>query len=908
MLGHIEFSPLSRAFLTAAVLAAPGQAAAQQVPGAGEIRASAPATPRNEEPVYAVRISEPITLDGQLNESVWQLATPATALRQVEPDEGQPVSERSEIRILFDDDFLYVGAYYHDRYPVTTHLARRDAVMFDSDKTTIAFDTYRDGLTAYRFHANPAGVRRETRLSGGQLTGGDATWDPVWDLRTTVTDSSWVVEMKIPFSQIPFAEAPEQVWGVQMERFIARRQEDAWLAFIAKSEPQTLSRFRELRGLTGVRRGRGFEILPYVTARADYMPLDQAANAGFPNPYRDRANYLGEVGIDVKYRLASNLTLDATVNPDFGQVEVDPAVVNLTAFETRFTENRPFFVAGSEVFQFGGSGAVGGGSAAQLLYTRRIGGPLAWRPPSSALYADVPEEATILEAGKLTGRTAGGWNVGVIEAVTSRETARYVDADASRHDAVGAPLTGYFVGRTQKTFRQGGSSFGGIATAVRRRSGDVVLADQLRSSAYVAGVDFSHQFLRRNWVIAGFAAGSRIAGRTAAITDAQRSSARYYNRPDADHLDLDPNATSLSGYNASIDLRKQAGLHWRGNAGMTLTSPGYEVNDLGFQRDADRIATVGQLRYQETRLGTRLRNWSSSVQFDRSWNYGMELVGSSLSGTVNAQHLSFWSLGLNAARDFEAYNDRLTRGGPLALTPAGWRAGGNFSSDRRQRWTVGGSGAWAWNGVGGRMVSLGTTFTFRPKDTWAIEIGPSYSRERSEAQYIGSVADATATQTFGRRYLFSGLDQSTVLLNTRLNITFKPDMTLEFYGQPFVASADFEGIRELRDPGAFAFLRYGKEAGTVEREGNRLSVDPDGAGPAPRFRIGEGDFNRRSLKGNAVLRWEWRAGSTLFLVWQHQRTASEELNDLRLSRDLDRLFASPSRNIFAIKASYWLSP
>jgi hypothetical protein len=210
--------------------------------------------------------------------------------------------------------------------------------------------------------------------------------------------------------------------------------------------------------------------------------------------------------------------------------------------------------------------------------------------------------------------------------------------------------------------------------------------------------------------------------------------------------------------------------------------------------------------------------------------------------------------------------------------------------------------------VGGSLLSLGSTFTFRPSDTWAIEVGPSYSRERSEAQYVSSVADALATSTFGRRYLFSGLDQSTVFLNTRLNITFKPDMTLEFYGQPFVASADFEGIRELRAPGTFSFSRYGVDAGTVAKEGSQLVVDPDGAGPARSFRVAEGDFNRRSFKANAVLRWEWRAGSTLFLVWQHQRAGSEGLNDLRLGRDLDRLFGSPSRNVLAVKASYWLSP
>jgi hypothetical protein len=408
--------------------------------------------------------------------------------------------------------------------------------------------------------------------------------------------------------------------------------------------------------------------------------------------------------------------------------------------------------------------------------------------------------------------------------------------------------------------------------------------------------------------VSGFAAGSRIAGRSAAIADAQRSSARYYHRPDADHLELDPDATSLGGYNASLDLRKQAAQHWRGNVGVTLTSPGFEVNDLGFQRDADRIAATAQMVYQETRPGSVFRTYNAAVQLDRNWNYGWESVGSSLSLNLQAQSLALSNFRLNAARDFEAFNDRLTRGGPLALTPAGWRAGGSFTSPRGRTYSIGANASWTWNDVGGSLVDVGSTLIYQLSPRWAVEIGPRYTRERSEAQFVGSTADATATHTFGRRYLFSGLDQTTVFLNTRMNFTFKPDMTLEFYAQPFVASADFDGMRELRAPGTFSFLRYGRDGGTVTDEGSQLLIDPDGTGPARSFRVAEGDFNRRSLRGNALLRWEWRAGSTLYLVWQHTRAGSEDLNDLRFGRDLDRLFNSPSRNIFAIKASYWLSP
>ncbi len=879
-----------RALMAAAALLAPAAGLAQDA-----------ATQEYPRPtVVAVRVSQRISLDGVLDEPAWSTAVPATDFYQVDPEEGRPASERTEVRIVYDSDNLYIGAFFHDHFPVTSHLARRDVLMYDSDKFLIAFDSYHDGLTAYRFHTNPDGVRRDTRLSGGQMSGGDVTWDPVWDVKTTVSDSGWVAEIRIPFSQIPFAEGSEHIWGIQMERYTARRPEEAWLAFVPKTESQSISRYGQLLGLKDIRRGGGFEVLPYATTRADYAPLEEPRPAAFANPFRGRANYIADAGVDLKYRVASNLTLDATVNPDFGQVEVDPAVVNLTAFETRFHENRPFFVEGSEVFQFGGD--------AQLLYSRRIGGPPTWKAPSGAAYTAVPEEANILQAGKLTGRTAGGWNIGVLEAVTAKETAHYVDGAGVRSDAAAAPLSGWFAARVQRTFGQGRTSFGGIATAVERRLGGLAIADQLRGDAYAAGLDFSHQWRDRRWLLSGYAAGSRIGGRASVITAAQRSSARYYQRPDAEHLELDANAMSLAGYTLNLEIHKQAGGHWRGTARVTAVSPGLEINDVGFQLDADRIAAIAQLRYQETMPGSHFRSWNTTLQHDRTWNYGRDLIGSTLTSGTGVQLNNYWNVSVNLSHGFASMDDRLTRGGPLARTPSSSRVLGSFSSDRRKTWRLGGSASHSWNGEGASLSDLGSSFIWQPAPSWSVELGPHYTRERSLAQYVGSVADPVATSTFGRRHLFSGLDQSTVYLNTRLNITFKPGLTLELFGQPFVASADFDGLKELRAPATFSFLRYGQDAGTLRRDGTGLVVDPDGTGPAPTFRVAEGDFNRRSLKGNVVLRWEWRAGSTLFLVWQHARAESEDLNDLRLGRDLSGLFSSPSRNILAIKMSYWFSP
>ena len=604
------------------------------------------------------------------------------------------------------------------------------------------------------------------------------------------------------------------------------------------------------------------------------------------------------------------------MNPDFGQVEVDPAVVNLTAFETLFRENRPFFVAGSEVFQFGGAdqgrrgggGGNGAGGGTQLLYSRRIGGSPGWKAPSDAVYSELPEVATILAAAKLTGRTSGGWNVGILEAVTAQERAHYANASGGREVAVAAPLSNYFAGRAQKTLREGATSFGGMFTSVVRRLAGLDLVDELRSNAHTGGLDFRHEWAERAWALRGYLALSRVGGEASAIEDVQMSSARYLQRPDADHLTLDPTRTSLAGYTGRIELRKQAGLHWLGSAAISVISPGFEANNLGFQRDADRISANTSVEYVENEPSETFRNWNVQARLDRNWNHGWDVIGSGVTLRGGGQLLSYWNGGVRLTRSLSASDDRLTRGGPLARTPSATEVGANVRSDRRKALSFGSNGSYGWDAEGGHRLDLGASFGWRPSHSWNVELGPRYSRERTPAQYIGSRADSTASATFGRRYLFSELDQATLSLDARVNITFQPDLTLEMYAQPFIASADFEGVKALRSPGTFAFLRYGNDLGTVGQDGTELVVDPDGPGPAEPFRLDEGDFNRRSLRGNLVLRWEWRPGSTLFVVWQHQRSETVFLDDLDLGRDVSELFSGPSNNIFAVKLSYWFSP
>ncbi len=871
--------------------------------------------------IRATRVTQEIHLDGKLTEEAWLQVEPATEFTQLDPWEGDPASEETRVYILYDDEALFVGAVMEDRSPVSTRLGRRDGFLMESDWLTISLDSYNDHRTGFKFEVNPSGVRGDEALSGGQDRRGDSSWDPVWEAATQVTDGGWTAEIRIPFSQLRFRNTGDQVWGIQITRDIARNREKQLFSFTPKDQAGGIARYGHLVGIKELNDSKGLELLPYVQSRAELVEIDRDEDADFDNPYRDGSDFFYGLGMDLKYGLSSNLTLNATVNPDFGQVEVDPAVVNLTAFETRFEEKRPFFVEGAGIFQFGGSGGGGGGGgmfgggggggggggSTQLLYSRRIGTSPPGDPPDEAVYEDMPDQATILAAGKITGRTAGGWSVGLMEAVTQRETADYITEDRIKGEAEVSPLSNYLVGRVRKDFRSGQSAVGALATAVNRELSDDVLAADLRSSAYAGGLDFLHEWGDRAWSLSGYMAGSRIAGEAGAIQDAQESSARYYQRPDAGHVELDPNATSLSGYSGEITFRRQAGLHWRGSAEVSFTSPGFEVNDLGFQRDADRKETQLNLEYQENRPGDVFRNWEVSVRPQAAWNFDGDRVETSVSLRGRVTFLNYWSLNPSYTREFKSMDDRLTRGGPLAGKPAENRYSLWISSDFSKPYSGMISFSYQDDAGGGDQTSIRGSIGLKPTGTFDLTLGPNLTFRTAPAQYVTSVEDPYATATYGERYIFGELEQTTLSLETRLNVTFTPNLTLELFAQPFIAAGDYGVMKELRRPGVYAFNRYGIDSGEValEPDGDMV-VDPDGSGPAASFTLENEDFNSVSLRGTAVLRWEWRPGSTFFLVWQQSRYDSFEDGSFDLNRDLGNMWESNADNVLMLKATYWL--
>jgi hypothetical protein len=910
---------------------------AQQLDNGG-VAAAARATDHAVVPMSTTaRRAGAINVDGVLGDEGWRGAPMvATDFTQWEPREGDPSTERTEVYLVYDDEAIYVSARLWDTTgDIRKRLARRDSFLMDSDWFNVALDTHHGHLTAYQFTVNPAGVKRDEITNGRMMMGmGDASWDAVWDGKASIDAEGWSVEMRIPFSQLRFSSADAQTWGVQFQRRINRLQELSVFSFTPRGQPTGVARYAHIDGLQGLQTGKRLEAMPYALGRASFAEIP----AG--DPFRDGSVYGQGYGLDALYRLTTSMTLNATVNPDFGQVEVDPAVVNLTAFETSFQERRPFFVEGATLFRFGvsagpmpmgpgggggggagGAGGGGGGGAAgggggggaggtQLVYSRRIGRAPQGLLPSDVSFSETPETATILGAAKITGRTATGWSLGLLDAVTDRETARWMNEDGELGETLVEPTTNYLVARALKDMRSGQTQLGILGTAVNRRLDDDNLTALLRSHAYTGGIDFSQEFAQRAWSIEGTFAASHVEGSIDAMLRTQRQSSRYFQRPDAGHVEIDSTMTSMQGYTTRLELGKRAGLHWRGEASVTATSPGFEINDMGFQTGVDRITPNMNITYMQSTPQGWFRNYRINGGPMVNWNYDGDFVGGRVNLNLNGQLTNFWGGGIMMNRRLVGYDDRLTRGGPLMKDRAGQSIGFNINSDQRKEITARLNGNYSWGEGEGLERRIGGNIQLRPVESWTISFGPSFSRNLIYAQYVTTITDSTATATFGRRYIFTGLEQTSVSMETRLNVNFTPELSLELFAQPLISSADYGALRELRAPRTYDFSEYGKDNGSTiayDEAARLFTIDPDGSGRAPTFTLRNRDFNQLSLRGNAVLRWEYRPGSTLFLVWQQSRGDTRDFGDFDFGRDAGQLFDARPDNFFVIKLNYWLN-
>jgi hypothetical protein len=701
-----------------------------------------------------------------------------------------------------------------------------------------------------------------------------------------------------------------------VRRFIKRRDEQDQWAFWGKTEAGGPSRFGHLEGLRIPSASSHLEMLPYAVSKASSV----ASTPG--DPFNTHGRPTMRAGLDLKDRLTSNLTLDATINPDFGQVEVDPAVLNLSAFETFFPEKRPFFVEGAQIFDFGGFSCnfCSNVESMNTFYSRRIG-----RAPTGASlatdpnqFADVPDATTILGAAKITGRVANGFTVGLLNAVTGQANAKVQTPTGDRATQEVEPLANYFVGRLKRDFMNGNLVMGGIVSGVARRIDDE-FAPRLARHAEMYGNDMYYTWHDHMYSFRAQGALTNVSGDPREILLREESSARYFQRPDRGSGSsgflsnrYDSSATALRGAGGYARVAKETG-DWFGEMGLNTRTPGYETNDYAFQQRADYIWYNANIGHVWTKPTSWYRSIYSVAGGQSQSNYEGDRTQRQMHVYFSETTPQFWNVSTFYIYRPSVIDDRQLRGGPAVKNPTSRFAELDVSTDSRHAITANGGVTYYRDDQGDVAPSAYLNASYRPVSNVSVSFGPSWNPSRNYAQYVAAISDSTATAFYGKRYVVSSLDQRTLGLDTRLNVTFSPAMTLQLYLQPFFASGRYFDFKEYVAPRTVQTAIYGKDRGTIaaiKDAGGMVTqyvIDPDGAGRAAAFTIDNPNFSQQSLRGNAVFRWEYRPGSVLYLAWTQSRFADAAFGDMELERDRSALLAARPNNIFLVKASWWLA-
>ncbi|HET6680515.1 MAG TPA: DUF5916 domain-containing protein [Gemmatimonadaceae bacterium] len=807
----------------------------------------------------ATRATTAPTIDGRDDDEIWQRAQEVTSFRQFEPIEDGDPGMATMARFAYDDHNLYALVRAYDPHPdsIVALLSRRD-VRTQSEQIKLIVDSYFDRRTGYEFAVNPAGVQRDYYIFDDMNE--DGGWDAVWEAKTSIDSLGWIAEFRIPLSQLRFPSRDSHTFGIGVWRDVARTNERMSWPVWRKSVFGLSSQLGELAGISGIPTPRRLEVRPYVVQKSE----SRLSNGSWS---QEPATSLGA---DLKYGVTSNLTLDAAINPDFGQVEADPSVLNLSAFEQFFDERRPFFTEGTGIFNF--STNCNDGECTGLFYSRRIGRA----PQLGGLYQGedaLPLSATILGASKLTGRVGKGTSIGLLNAITQREEVG---------DATVEPQTLFLVGRVQQDFREGQSGVGVMLTGVRR-SLDATTDDFLRREAYTGGVDFRHQFLGRHYVVSGYVVGSNVRGSADAIARTQRSSVHNYQRPD-DDVAYDPARTSLRGSAMRIGLQKTGGERTRFQTGYSRASPGLEINDVGFQSAVDYQSVSNWFAILQQRPTGPFRRYQVNFNQWTEWTAGG--TRTSLGGNINAnaQFVNMWGgyagFGMNAPSTCP----RCTRGGPALRNSSSLNTWMGLNGDPRGMFIP------SVNISGGRSdanrssyLNLSVDVDGRFSSRFQMSVGASFARNIDDQQWYDNFGEFGSDTV---HFTLANLNQKTLSMRARVDVTATPTLTVQFYAQPFVTSGKYSDLRELDRP---------RDRHYDQRLKPYTAVEPEA-------------FNVKQFRSNTVLRWEYRPGSTLYLVWQQGRDQFDlDHGTFDVSRDYRNLFRAHPANTFLLKASYWFT-
>jgi hypothetical protein len=857
---------------------------AQTLPEYKSLNATDSITPEGKR-VYTTQrfTSEVPKIDGHLNDACWLEGNWSGSYLQHLPNEGEQPSQQTKLKVLYDDKNMYIAIRCYDNEPekIDRQLGRRDDFM--GDVVGINFDSYYDKRTGFEFNLSAGGAQIDLML---QNDGWDTSWDAVWEGKTSLEDSAWTAEYRIPLSQLRYSADEIQKWGMHAWRWINRNQEEDNWNLIPRDNPGLMRSIGELVGIENLPKSRRIEILPYTLGKAKFYEKE----AG--NPYAKGTDIDFNYGLDAKIGITSDFTLDLAMFPDFGQVEADPAVLNLSAFETFFDEKRPFFLEGKNITDFN----FGGGS---LFYSRRIGQGPSYSPDlDSAEYAESVQNTAILGAAKVTGKTKNGLSVGIINAITAKETIEKITPTDTSNIAV-EPFSNYFVSRLQQDINSGNTIIGGMITNTRRAVKDSHL-EFLTDQATTGGIDFRHHWKEKTYFFDAKTVFSQVQGAQAAITDLQYSSARYYQRPDADHLEIDSSLTQLSGYGGEFAIGKSSGGKWRYNAYVGFRSPGLDLNEIGFLPTADQINQSISVDYVVNEPNGNVREYAVSSSQNNNFNFAGEYLQSSLHFSGRIKFENKWNYWANYNRFFNEINTKILRGGPSIYSQGFHCASAGFGSNDSKRVSFGFNyHTHIFDSKLSSETSVSPNITWRATKSLRLSANTNYSVETNGFQYVDD--------DYGSEYFMASLKRKTMGMTLRADYAITPEITLQYYGNPYISVGEYSKYKIISDYTSKEYDKlyhqYTDGEKVYDEDANEYALTHNGNS----YDIANPDFNFQQFHSNFVARWEYKTGSTLYFVWSHVRNQYSEVTNMSLNDNIDDLIGTRPQNTFLIKFNYWFS-
>ncbi|MBA6313616.1 DUF5916 domain-containing protein [Cellulophaga baltica] len=835
-------------------------------------------------------------IDGIIDEEAWNTVAWDSDFIEQQPDENTAPDHQTKFKIVYDKNYIYVAIRCLDTAPdkIVKRLSRRDG--FEGDWVGIFFDSYNDKRTSFNFIVTAAGVKGD-EFSTNNGNDSDESWNPIWYTKTSIDTEGWSAEMKIPLSQLKFGKSQEQEWGLQLMRKLFREEERSIWQRVPQDTPGWTSEFGVLKGLINIEPQKQLEIQPYTIAKFETYEAEPG------NPFKKGNDTKFTGGVDAKIGITNDLTLDLTINPDFGQVEADPSAIALDGFQIFFEEQRPFFVENKNIFDYRVSRSEAGNTfgSDNVFYSRRIGrSPQGYPNTTDGEFVNHPENTEIIGAAKFSGKTKNGWSIGVLESVTAKKYAVIDNNGAQRKELV-EPLTNYFIGRLQKDFNNRNTFVGGMFTATNRNN----LPDNLNflhEAAYTGGFDFKHQWNDRDWYLGGNLLFSHVTGSTEAITRTQQSITHLFQRASTSYLNVDENATSLTGTGGNMQLGKVGNGHWKFETGATWRSPELELNDVGFQRQADDLRHYTWVGYQTLKPDNTFRRVGINYNHWSVWDFGgnHNNLRFNTNSWQNWKNNWFSNLSFNYAP--KQYDNFALRGGPRLRKSSEISYANGIESDGRKKLqlSVFQSGT---KGIDNSYKNYEIEFgvRYQPINALSISAYPSYGSNKDQLQFVDNIA-----YNGGTKYINGTVDQETISMSLRINYTINPNLSIQYWGQPFVSNGVYSYFKEIANPLAknFEDRITSYTPNQVSFSDSSYSIDEDMDG-SPDYSFDDPDFSFTQFRSNLVVRWEYKPGSEIFLVWSQDLSSGGNPNDGLFATLDENLFGDlQPKNIFLLKATY----